>query len=708
MTTLRKSAIAAAAALLVAATGVAQVRDYRDIKTPPLRTIKVQQPKRIQLANGMVIFLQEDHELPLISGAANIRGGDRDVPADKAGLSAIVSQAWRTGGTTTRTGDELDDMLEARAARVETAGDDDSTSVSINVLKQDFDAVFPIFIDVLRNPAFRQEKIDLAKTQMNTVISRRNDEPGSIVGREAAKLGFGKDSPYTRQAEYATVASITRDDLLAFHKRFVHPNNIILGLVGDFDSAAMERRLRATFESWPRGQQAPPPAVGGTAAKPGVYFITKEDVNQASIAVLHPGAPMRSDPEYPAIVVMNEILSGGFSGRLMNQLRSQMGLTYGVGGGIITEWDHPGLVRVGLATKSGTMMQALEAVRQQLSDLHTKPFTSDELALAKESILNAYVFERDSKAKVLNQRVLLEFYGYPAEFFDQYIAGIERVSAEDVARVAKRYVRPDQVAILVVGNPKDFDKPLTTIGTVTPIDITIPEPGARPAAAAIPTQSTPEGTALLKKIQDFVGGKAALDAVKAMHVVTTATLTAPQGEMQMDTDAIVVFPESRRATLKMPMGEMTMVLTPEASFAITPMGTRDLPQSQRDALRAENRQEIVMIAKYPERYTVTAGGTEKVGNVDGQVLQVSFDGETVRFVIDPATGKPLRKIARGRGPMAQGDQITDYTEYKTFGGITVPTAFTVTSNGKTVATGKLTTLEVNPAVDAKIWEKPAA
>jgi zinc protease len=181
---------------LFAITGHAQVTSVQEIKTPPLRKFETVQPKRIALANGMVIFLQEDHELPLIKGRATIRGGSRDVPAEKAGLLGIYGQAWRTGGTASQTGDQLDELLDARAARVETGGGVDSTTVALDVLKGDFDTVFPIWVELLRKPQFRQEKIDLAKTQANTGISRRNDDPGSIVGRESQKLGYGASSPY--------------------------------------------------------------------------------------------------------------------------------------------------------------------------------------------------------------------------------------------------------------------------------------------------------------------------------------------------------------------------------------------------------------------------------------------------------------------------------------------------------------------------------
>ncbi|HEX7191588.1 MAG TPA: pitrilysin family protein, partial [Thermoanaerobaculia bacterium] len=527
MNTLKRHAVAAATLLLaLASPAFTQVTKYTEIKTPSLRSFTVVQPKRIGLGNGMIVFLQEDHELPLIRGSALIRGGERDVPAGKAGLVNIYGQSWRTGGTESKTGDQLDDFLEARAARIETGGGEDSTRISFDVLKGDFDTVFPMFVELMQKPAFRQEKIDLAKTQARTGISRRNDDPGQIRSREASKLGYGADSPYGRTSEYATIASITREDLVAFHDRFVAPNNIIFGITGDFDSAAMEKKLRAAFDSWKRGNGAPAPIPhAGTPAKPGVYYVAKDDVTQSNIAVVHPATLLRKDPDYYAATVLNEILSGGFSGRLMSHIRSEAGLAYGVGGGISAGWDRPMLFTVSMSTKSPSTIQSLGMVKQEINDLQTKPFTAEELAHAKDTILNAFVFTMDSKAKVLNQRTLLEFYGYPADYWQKYQHGIEAVTAADVERVAKKYIHPDQLAVLVVGNEKDFDKPLSTAGSVTPIDVTIPESGmAKPAAATgAPATPTGDATAIVRKVQDFVGGKAVLEKLQSLKTVLAMT-----------------------------------------------------------------------------------------------------------------------------------------------------------------------------------------
>lgn len=714
MNSLRTTAIAVAGAL-VSLSAFAQANDYRDIKTPPLHQIKVEQPKRIQLANGMLIFLMEDHELPLISGSARIRGGGRDVPADKAGLIGIYGQSWRTGGTEKQTGDQLDDFLEARAARVETGGGEDSTRVGFNILKGDFDAVFPIYLEILRRPAFRQEKIDLAKTQATTSISRRNDEASGIGGREAEKLGYGVNSPYTRQAEYATINSITRDDLLAFHKRFVHPNNIIFGITGDFDSAAMEKKLRAAFESWPKGPEAAKSAPADIhPAKPGVYAVAKDDITQAYIYFVGPGT-RRDTPDYYALGVLNEIFGGGFSGRLMNDIRTARGLAYAVGGGIGYDWDHPGLFKVFAGTKSGTAVETVGAVRSAINDLTVKPFTASEVADAKQTLLNAFVFTRDSKVKLLVQRIDLEFYGYPADWYDRYVAGIEKVTPADVERVAKKYVNPNQLAVLVVGNDKDFDKPLSSLGTVTPIDVTIPEPGAKPAAPAVngpaaaapapaPAASNPAGLALAKKVQDFVGGKAKIDAVQAVRTVGSMKTKTPGGEVEMEIDTIVRYPGGRRTIMKTPMGEMTMVSTGDAGWVITPMGTQDLPASQREAGRSEAKTDLLTVLKNVGNpaYTFTTNGTAKVDNVDASVLEIATDGASVTWWVDPATGRVLRRSSKSR----QGEQLTTVGDWKPFGGVNFATTFASTVNGEQIASGTLTTVEVNPAIDPKQFEKP--
>ena len=331
--------------LLLVSFSPAQVVPWNKIQAPPLPAFQPPEPVRVQLPNGMVIFLQPDHELPLISASARIRGGSVYQPANKTGLTELYGEVWRTGGTKTKTGDQMDDFLEARAAKIETGNQADSTTISLDCLKGDFDAVFEMFLDLLHNPEFRADKLELAKEQVYTDISRRNDNVDSIVHRESRIVAYGKDNPYARIPEYATVAAVTRQDLLNWHQQYVHPNNIIFGITGDFDPKAMQAQLEQTFGAWQKGPEAKRPDVKFTEPKPGLYFIQKTDVNQSTIAMLDLGIE-RSNPDYFALTVMNEIFGGGFSSRLFSNIRSKLGLAYNVGGGVGYGWDRPGLTNI--------------------------------------------------------------------------------------------------------------------------------------------------------------------------------------------------------------------------------------------------------------------------------------------------------------------------------------------------------------------------
>ena len=448
---------------------------WKQIPIPALHPFHPQQPKRLELANGLVIFLQEDHELPLIDGHIRIRGGERDEPSDKAGLEALYAEVWRTGGTRSKTGDELDDLLEMRAARVEASPGIDSTSLAWSSLKEDFDRVLPVVLDLVENPEFRSDKLDLARQQLLSLILRRNDEAGEIAQRESTRIVYGRDNPYARIPENYTVAAITRDDLLNWHKRTVAPNNMILGINGDFDSAEMEKKLRDAFGPIPKGQPFPKTLnVTFRESTPAIYLAHKEDVNQSTVELLGIGIERRN-PDYYAVEVLNELFGGGFTSRLFANIRTRQGLAYSVGGGIGAAFDHPGMLRFSAGTKSDTTVAVIESIRKQIDDLIKDGVKADEVQKAKDSILNSFIFAFDAKAKVLAERISYEFYGYPADFLERYRSGIEKVTPADVDRVARKYIHPQQLATLVVGNPKDFDRDLARLGKVVPVDLTIPQ-----------------------------------------------------------------------------------------------------------------------------------------------------------------------------------------------------------------------------------------
>ncbi len=474
--------VAALAFTLPSQLSAQQSKPWEQIPIPPLPPFHPHQPTRIELKNGIVIFLQEDHELPFVNGTVFIPGGARDEDASKLGLVDLYGQAWRTSGTEKMSGDAMDDLLESKAAHIETDGDIDSTSLSWDSLKGDADQVYALAMDLLFHPNFTEDKLKLAKQQEAAGIVRRNDDIGAIASREARKLIYGAQSPYARQPELATIANIKLSDLKAWHDRTIG-GKLIVAVSGDFDPVAMEARLRATFENLPMARPNPTHPGLFTDPKPAVYFINKPDVNQSNIEIVGLGTE-RNNPDVPALAVMNDILGGGFGSRLFQTVRTRLGLAYAVGGGYGYSYDHPGTFRVVVMTKSVSTVDATKAAEGEIAGLIARPFTEQELKRAKDDILNSFLFLYDTREKVLAERVRLEFYGYPADYLETYKAGIEKVSIADLERVSKKYIHPDKLAVLVVGNEPQIKPSLDELkmGPVHPIDITIPMPNSAPSA----------------------------------------------------------------------------------------------------------------------------------------------------------------------------------------------------------------------------------
>jgi predicted Zn-dependent peptidase len=451
-------------------------RHYKQLDYPKLGDIKTPEVEQVVLGNGMHLFLLEDHELPLINLSAMIRVGSVYEPADKIGLAAMTGTVMRTGGTTSMTGDEIDEQLERIAASVETSIGLNSGSAFMSVLKEDIDTGLSILADVLMNPAFREDKVELAKIRHRSMIARRNDQPRSIAVREFVKLIYGPESVYARHTEYATIDNISREDLVAFHRKYYGPDNVMLAVWGDFSTRVMVRKIEEAFKGWEKVNMELPKAPHVQYEfRPTVNLIRKDDINQTVIYLGHIGGLM-SDPDYSALTVMNHILGRGFTGRLFKNVRSRLGLAYAVWGRYSAEYDHPGVFYVGCQTKSEATVRASRAMMREVKRITESKVTDEELALAKESYLNSFVFRFDSKDKIVERLMTYEYFGYPPDFLETTRDNVEKVTKEDVLRVARKHLRPDKIQILCAGRAQDFDEPLSALGPVREIDITIRAP----------------------------------------------------------------------------------------------------------------------------------------------------------------------------------------------------------------------------------------
>ncbi len=688
----------------------AAVADADDIVYPPMPRVERPQPQRTVLANGMVVMLLEDRELPLIEARVRIETGGRWEPADKVGLARLTGQVLRSGGTRSTPSDELDDLLEDRAAVIETSIGVDSGTAFLSSLKDDFPEVLEIFADVLRHPAFEEEKLAVAKTQVVAGIARQNDNANQIAGREFRQLIYGEDSPYARQPTYATIDHIGRDDLVAWHGRYFHPDRIILGLVGDFDSQAVLQRIEDVFGAWPSGPAAAEPEIEVTPPAPGIHFAAKNDVNQSYLRIGHLGV-RRDDPDYYALEVMNQVLGGSFASRLFSRVRGQQGLAYNVFGSVLSRWDHPGVFQMSMSTKTETTGTGIASLLTEARNMTAEPPTDDEVEKARAAILNSFVFLADSTGEILARQLTYEYFGYPLDWLDRYRQGIDAVTTDQVRAAAAKHIRPDDFVTLVVGPEEGTDRPLSDFGEVQVVDISIPEPEG--PAVEVTAEGQKKAAELLAKAVDAFGGGERIDAVKNTETATTMAMTTPQGAMPASAKTVVVYPGPAqpgrlRQELTMPMGTMVTVLDGDSGFQQMGPRSRPLPDSVRAETQRSLRRDPVGLLRRrgTEGFTATAAGSEELDGGSVELVHVRIDGDSVTLGIDPETGH-IRSVAYRGNMMGRPGQVREVlSDYREVGGLTLPFAAATTLDGEPMLTVTVGSIVVDGEVDEALFAPP--
>jgi zinc protease len=651
---------------------VANLPSYKDLKFPALRQPTIPNPEVFTLSNGMKVYLLEHHELPIVSGFALVRTGNLFDPPDKKGLAEVTGSIIRSGGTKTKTGDQIDEALENIAASIESNIGEERGTVSFSCLKENTDQVLALYHDILTAPEFRQDKLDLAKTQLRSAIARRNDEPAGIVNREFQSIVFGRTSPYGWMIEYSDVDNIQRQDLIEFYKRYYFPANITMAVYGDFSTADMKARLERQFADWTYNQP-PVPKFPEFKSKPdsGIFLAEKSDVTQTFFEIGHIGG-MLSDKDYPALQVAADILGSGFTSRLMRKVRTELGFAYSIGANWGAGYAHPGLFEISGSTKSGSTAQTIEVIEQELERLRTSEVTDEELKTAKDTVLNSFVFFFDTPAKTLNRLVLYDYFGYPRDFIFRYQKAVATVTKADVLRVSKQYLKPSDLTIVAVGNAAQFGRPLTTLKIpVKKLDLTIPEPGK--AAPKSDAGSLQRGNQLLQRAQQAVGGAAKLTTIRDFTRVADTVINAGGNQMKGKQTTRVIEPSTFRQDQELPFGKISVYYDGKSGWMAAPQGSQPLPQPiQKQVLGELSRQLPILLTRPEANY------------IDKGTIDVGGD----RLVIDEKTGMPLKVIYEMNGQKIE----ETYSDWRDVNGIKMPFKSVIEQGGKRF--GEITTTDL--------------
>lgn len=418
-----------------------------DFKLPPASQF------REVLSNGMVVFIAEDRMLPTFDLSITLRTGSAVEPVDKTGLASLTGEQMRDGGTKNLTPAELDEEIEFLAASLSSNIGETRGRVGLSCLSKDIDEGLRLLLDIVRYPSFDEERFRLAKERRVQNVKRRNDSTNSISRIEWGFLMNGDDHYSNRYPSAKSINAITREDMFSFHKKYVHPANMMLMVTGDFDRTEMLRKLEGVFGDWPVGETGPTtfPAPDHTP-KPGVYLIHKDDVNQGRVAIGHKSIQRGSPDEFP-LMVMNGILgASGFRSRLVARVRSDEGLAYNTGSRFRQGVYFPGSFQCWFQSKSNSCAYAARIVLDEISRLRTEMVSQEDVDDTVAYNVESFPQRFQTKTALLGTYLSDAYTGRDPKYWQTYTDNLKLVTPEDVLRVAKKYLHPDQLVILAVGD----------------------------------------------------------------------------------------------------------------------------------------------------------------------------------------------------------------------------------------------------------------
>jgi zinc protease len=431
--------------------------------TPP-------EPTKVELPNGITLYIAEDRSLPLISGAAYFKASSLYDPADKVGLAELTATMLREGGAGELSPDDMDIKLETLAASIEASANSNFASVGFSSLTETIDEVLPLWLDTMQRPTFDEGRLEVERGGILEGIRRENDDPSTIASREFfARLAEGHPAGYYATEE--TITSISKDDLIAFHDTYYQPDGVTVAITGDFDMQEMIAKIEATLGTW-EGKPVEYPVLPEFNMNPvaKVYLAPKE-LEQSVIIIGHPSV-FAYTPEYNDLTVANDILgAGGFSSRLFLEVRTKRGLAYSTGSSLTQGFSYPGIFLASANTRADKTAEALGLLISEVKRFQEGGVTDAELERSRTSITNSSLFRFTSVAAITQRAARTQLLGLGSGYYERFLERVQTVSKEDVQAIVQQQVRPDDFIIMVVGDPAKFDAPLDQFGEVVTIDL---------------------------------------------------------------------------------------------------------------------------------------------------------------------------------------------------------------------------------------------
>lgn len=685
------------ATLLIAGCSSSKLRPIDKIKYPPLNEIKIPDVVTHTLSNGMKVYLLVDNKLPLVQIQAQAHCGSVTDPLDKIGLASLASNCL-SSSTLKYEADELRTILTDNAIGLSSYATSRHSSVSINYLTEDEELAFDIFTDVIRNPTFDEDEFETTRTRMISQVYRRNDDAASIAFREFQKIIFGEDYPLIRQQEIYTLNAITLEDVQTFYTENFYPKNMVLTVFGDFDLYEMKNLLEDKFATWysPSEYKQIPKVKPVPENNSKVYIVDKQDASQTWVLIGHKSDLLLDDEDYPAMDLLNEILGGGFNSRVYRSVRAEKGLSYSPGAFLSVSYDSPGALYLLAPTATQHTLTAAEALVEELTRITKERVTKEELEFAKDAYFNSLVFRYESPASSLYSIRNYDYYGYDRNFANILKDKIEKVTINDIYRVAQKYLKPDELIYLFVGNKDEFADNVAQLGEAEVIELKINE---TPEGEII---DYPKGKEIFFNFLNKAKSKMPITSLSTTSTITSAT---PMGDIAMDKITKIIFPDKISDNIDSPMGSITVKINGNEGKQSVAGSSMDLPSEHISAIVNQTLFSYFGWLYDPVNIKVGYLHDEVVDNIPYKVLRLEHKGSTLKLWMNPKTHLPdftVENLETPQGVMEVKSEFIDYQEYNM---VLCPKMINSTlTDGTLINTTIFNTIEFNKEIPAAEFE----
>ncbi len=633
-----------------------KLRTIDKLKYPPLNEIKVPNVVTHTLSNGMQVYFLVDNKLPIVRVEAQAHCGSVTDPIDKIGLASLASESISLSSKE-YSADELKEILNNNAISLSSSASSRHSSVAINYLTEDNDLALNIFADILQNPTFDEEEFETQKTRTVSGIYRRNDEASSIAFREFQKIIFGKDYPLNYQEEIYTVNSITREDVQKFYSENFYPKNIKLTIHGDFDIDEMKQLLEYHFATWhsPLDYRKISIPEAKTDSDTNVFVVDKQDASQTWVLIGHRSNLLLNDDDYAPMVLLNEILGGGFNSRVYKSVRVEKGYSYSPAAFLSVSFATPGALYLLAPTATEHTLKAAQALVEEVRIITKDKVTQEELDFAKDSYFNSYVFKYEKPEYTLYSIKNYDYYGYDRNFSNILKKKIEKVTVDDIYRVAQKYLKPDELIYLFVGNKDEFIDDVTPLGKVEVLDVSIKE--TREGEVL----DYAKGKEVFFKFLNTVKSKKLINSISTLSTITSST---PMGDLNMDKTTHIIFPDKISDSINSPMGNISTIINNGKGVQVVPGRNMPLEDTQLTAIIDQIQFSYFGWLNDPSKLSIGYLQDEIIDDKEYQVVKIEYKDSSMKLWFNKATHLPDFSIENMESPQGMLQVKSSFSNYE--------------------------------------------